>query len=196
MSLSRDQKLKELYRQNAPCDPCPFGKTEAQHKVFGEGDPYATIMLIGEAPGADEDRLKRPFVGRSGKLLTALLEKLGSSREEVFITNIVKCRPPNNRTPLPSEISPETKQLLKNEIAIIRPRVICTLGSIATQLFLQQQFVALGRVRGKPIDFPALNLVVLPTYHPAYVLRNPPAVQQLEADLKLALELSKKQTSI
>jgi uracil-DNA glycosylase family 4 len=192
MTLTRAQKLKALYERNEMCSPCSFGQQDPKHKVFGEGNPFARIMLIGEAPGAEEDRLKRPFVGRSGKLLTVLLEKAGMLRADVFITNIIKCRPPNNRTPLPSEITPEVKQLLKEEISLIKPRVICTLGSVATQLFIQQP-VAMSRVRGKPIEFPGLNLAVIPTYHPAYVLRNPAAADLLEHDLKTAITLAEKE---
>src|SRR6185436_15278263 len=106
-------QLRQLYDLNRLCSPCPFCKTEDNHKVFGEGSPLATLMFIGEAPGADEDRLKRPFVGRSGKLLDKLFEQAGFSRKNVYITNIVKCRPPGNRTPIPDEISPTAKKLLK-----------------------------------------------------------------------------------
>lgn len=186
--MTKEQKLRELYVQNRACPSCLFGKEEANHKVFGEGSVNAQLMLIGEAPGAEEDRLKRPFVGRSGKLLDKILLKIGTSRPEVFITNIVKCRPPNNRTPLPHEISAEAKTMLKNEILIVKPRVICTLGSTATKLFTPEN-TTISQVRGRPIPFAAAGLVVIPTYHPAYILRNPAAEKFLENDLRLALSI-------
>lgn len=184
--MTKEQKLHVLYTQNRACPTCPFGKQESNHKVFGEGTADAKIMLIGEAPGAEEDRLKRPFVGRSGKLLEKLLLRLGITRPEVFITNIVKCRPPNNRTPLPHEISAEAKKMLKDEILIIKPRVICTLGSTATRLFVPEN-IPMSQLHGKPIEFPAAHVIVIPTYHPAYILRNPPAEKLLEADLRAVL---------
>jgi len=185
----RFKNLQELYNAARICMPCPFGKTEKDHKVFGEGDPSALVMLIGEAPGAEEDRLKRPFVGRSGKLIDTLLHASGHVRSEVFITNVVKCRPPGNRTPLPNEITDNMKALLKEEIMLIKPKVICTLGSVATQIFFKEP-IAISQVRGKPIRFINPNVVVIPTFHPAYVLRNQKAEILLSSDLKLAFELA------
>lgn len=189
--MTCDQKkelLKALYEEYALCAPCPFLHTEPFHKVFGEGNSSATLMLIGEAPGAEEDRVKRPFVGRSGKLLDSMLLRCGLTRNDVFITNIVKCRPPNNRTPLPEEITDATKSLLRKEIELIKPRVICTLGAVATRLFMPHHDT-LSRIRGKAIFFKQRNLTLIPTYHPAYILRNPSALPAVLADFQHALRL-------
>lgn len=191
MNIKKQRALANLYAAQAFCSPCPFGKQEERHKVFGEGNPDANLMFIGEAPGADEDRLKRPFVGRAGKLLNKLIEQAGFSREDVFITNIVKCRPPNNRTPMPNEISPAMKQLLKQEIAIVRPRVICTLGAVATQLFFPHP-ITMSKVRGKPLHFPQSNITLFPAFHPAYALRNHDAEKVLARDIIDAFELANK----
>jgi uracil-DNA glycosylase family 4 len=189
-SMTKEQALAELYAKNRDCPACLFGKQEPNHKVFGEGPANATIMFIGEAPGAEEDRLKRPFVGRSGKLLEKTLLKLGVTRPEVFITNIVKCRPPDNRTPLPHEITSEAKKILKDEIKIIKPRVICTLGIVPTRLFITEN-IAMSQLHGKPIRFPGAHLIVIPTYHPAYILRNASATPLFESDLKAVIIASK-----
>ncbi len=189
-----DQKkrlLQELYQRHTHCAPCPFLHENACHRVFGEGNVDATIMLIGEAPGADEDRLKRPFVGRAGRLLDRMLGEVGIARESVFITNIVKCRPPQNRTPLPHEITLEIKALLRSEIELIRPRVICTLGAVATGLFMPH-CGPLGAVRGTSILFKELQLILLPTYHPAYILRNISAMPIVLADLQKAIDFASK----
>jgi len=191
MKTTKQRALAELYASQALCSPCPFGKQEERHKVFGEGNPDARLMFIGEAPGAEEDRLKRPFVGRSGKLLDKIFKQAGFSREDVFITNIVKCRPPNNRTPTPEEISPAMKQLLKQEIAIVRPRIICTLGAVATQLFFPQP-IMMSKVRGKPLHFAQSHITLIPTFHPAYALRNTDAEKLLVLDIIHAFEDSNK----
>lgn len=188
---TKDLLLSTLYADHTPCSPCPFLHTTEQHRVFGEGNKDAAIMFIGEAPGAEEDRLKRPFVGRAGKLLDSLLASINVTRDAVFITNIVKCRPPHNRTPAPHEISAEMKLLLKKEIQIICPRVICTLGAVATRLFVRE-FTALSTVRGKEVPFSQGNLIVIPTYHPAYVLRNPAAEKILQHDIQHALKVAKR----
>jgi len=183
-------QLRQLYNINKDCNPCIFGKIEHNHKVFGEGSPLATLMFIGEAPGADEDRLKRPFVGRSGKLLDKIFHHLGFSRNDVYITNIVKCRPPNNKTPLPEEITPEAKKLLKDEISIIRPHVICTLGAVSTQLFFKHP-IKMSQVRGQQIQFEASKIILLPSFHPAYALRNKDAEKDLFNDILEAHRISK-----
>ena len=130
-------------------------------------------MFIGEGPGADEDAQGRPFVGRSGKLLTKLLHEIGVERANVFITNIVKCQPPNNRKPMPIESNTCTKLFLFNQIKIIRPDVICTLGSSALGGLLKTDNIKISAMRGKVLeifDEPIKNIVVVPTYHPAYIL--------------------------
>lgn len=154
--------------------------------VFGQGDPSSPIIFIGEAPGRDEDEQGKPFVGRSGQLLTRALNKLNIARESVFITNIVKCRPPNNRTPLPQEVA-LFRDLLLAEIEIIEPKVICTLGSSSLNALFEDTF-AITKTRGRHMPFK--NTLVIPAYHPAYVLRNPSSGKDFLEDLKSALATS------
>lgn len=178
----KQKQLEQLYqphRQDMTASPLYI--EGATSFVCGEGDPDATIMFIGEAPGADEDRLGRPFVGRSGKLLDAVLSSIGLRRAEVFITNIVKCRPPENRTPVPEELVKGRELVLLHEINIIQPRVLCTLGLSSLQGLLQQSF-KMADVRGKAIA--CGEYVLIPTYHPAYILRNPAAREQFVEDLR------------
>src|SRR5205823_4093975 len=126
----------ELYKPYKKCLQCPLGTLGRTNVVFGEGNSDADLMLIGEAPGRYEDEQSKPFVGRSGKLLNRTLELVGLKRNDVFITNIVKCRPPNNRKPLPLESTTCKNILLFNQIKIIRPHIICTLGASALQGFI------------------------------------------------------------
>jgi DNA polymerase len=137
------------------------------HTVFGEGSPDASIMFIGEGPGENEDLQGRPFVGRAGELLNKWIAAMGLRREQVFIANIVKCRPPGNREPAPDEIATCTPYL-ERQIEIIRPRVIVTLGRPASQQMLQTKN-SMGRMRGQWHEWRGIRL--MPTYHPAYVLR-------------------------
>ena len=171
--------LAELYKPYTNLANCPVNTTGCTQLVFGEGTPNAKIMFIGEAPGKDEDELGRPFVGRSGKLLTSCLEALGIPRADVFITNVVKCRPPDNRKPLPSEVA-FYKPILLHEIKIIRPRVICTLGASALEALTAQPF-SMTKIRGRSLLFDTITLI--PTLHPAYVLRNPAAEKDFKHDL-------------
>lgn len=190
---SKEQKqmlLDQLYKPLTNCQQCPLASQGRTNVVFGKGNPDATIMLIGEAPGADEDLKGRPFVGRSGKLLDQLLRAIGVQPEDTYITNIVKCRPPNNRAPLPTEASTCKKLLLRHQIKIIQPRVICTLGSIAINHLLDKE-VKISKVRGTVLHFKTVT--VIPTYHPAYILRNQTQLPTLASDLELVLEYSTKQ---
>ncbi len=183
----KKQLLERLYAPYNQCARCPLGKLGRTHVVFGEGNPDASLMFIGEAPGQEEDIQARPFVGRSGKLLTRVLEAFGVSREQVFITNIVKCRPPNNRKPFPGESKTCKNLLLLNQIKIIKPRVICTLGAAALEGLLEKE-VKISQTRGKAIVFDSTTLI--PTYHPAYILRNPKELKALIKDIELALSLT------
>lgn len=183
----KKQLLASLYAPYQGCTGCHFKMPSATQVVLGEGDPNASLIFIGEAPGKKEDLQGKPFVGRSGKLLNKILDALDVSREQLFITNIVKCRPPNNRRPLPQEIE-ISRPLLYNQIKIIRPKTICTLGSAALE-GLTGKPVRITQQRGKKIDWNGISLV--PTYHPAYILRNPKELQALINDISLALELSK-----
>jgi len=166
---------------------CPLGFLGRKNVVFGEGNPDADLMLIGEGPGAEEDAQGRPFVGRSGKLLTKILDLVGLPRPEVFITNIVKCRPPNNRKPLPFESTTCKGLFLKNQIRIIRPSVICTLGATAIEGLLDLKEARITKTRGIPTKYEGIT--VIPAYHPAYILRNPKELTTLVQDITLAKSL-------
>lgn len=158
------------------CQRCKLYTTRT-NIVFGEGNEHAEIMFIGEGPGADEDRQAKPFVGKAGQLLTSLIQKLGLSREEVYIANIVKCRPPNNRDPEPDEIL-ACYPFLRQQIAVIKPKVIMTLGKISTHTILNIQEplnkFSIMKIRGNFYNYSdGLNSIpVMPTYHPSYLLRN------------------------
>ena len=161
--------LAELAAQAAHCTACRLHEGR-QNVVFGEGDPDAKLMIVGEGPGADEDRQGRPFVGRAGQLLDRILEAAGIPRASVYITNIVKCRPPGNRNPLPDEAKICSSLWLLKQIEIIRPQIIVPLGSVATQFFLGEK-VPITKVRGKWFEWNGIR--VFPMFHPAYLLRNP-----------------------
>ncbi len=158
--------------------------------VFGSGNPNATLMFVGEGPGEEEDHQGLPFVGRAGQLLTKMIVAMGVAREDVYIANVVKCRPPNNRPPQPDEIA-ACRPFLYGQIEAIRPTVICTLGTFATQTLLQTQQV-ISSLRGifHPLRGSRHACDILPTYHPAYLLRNPNAKTQVWGDLqKIMLRL-------
>lgn len=184
----KQELLDELYAPYKTCIGCHFHMPPVTQIVFGEGNPDSKIIFIGEAPGREEDIQGKPFVGRSGKLLSRILEATGTPREQIFITNIVKCRPPNNRRPLPSEIE-ASRHLLMKQIKIIHPHVICTLGSAALEGLLDRG-IQMTKERGKPI--PWNNTTIMPTYHPAYILRNPKELKALTQDIFNAIELSRK----
>ena len=179
--------LDELYAPYKNCTQCPLSILGRTHVVFGRGNPDASLLLIGEAPGRDEDLEGKPFVGRSGKLLSKTLAALDIDEKSIYITNIVKCRPPQNRAPLPHESSICTKLFLEKQIKIITPTVICTLGSCATNLLLQAT-VGISKIRG--IAQLYKNITLIPTYHPAYILRNPKELKTLAQDLLTAYTIS------
>jgi DNA polymerase len=138
------------------------------HTVFGEGDPDAAIFFIGEGPGENEDLTGRPFVGRAGELLTKMIGGMGLKREQVYIGNIVKCRPPGNRVPMPDEVETCTPYLVR-QLEIIRPKVIVTLGLPAARYMLGESKLGMGKIRGRWHSWRGIKL--MPTYHPSYVLR-------------------------
>lgn len=150
------------------CQACPLGKTRTKF-VYGAGNPNADLMFIGEAPGAEEDRRGEPFVGRAGQLLDKILAAIGFTRDQIFIANILKCRPPSNRDPQPEEMA-HCFPYLKEQIALIQPKVMCALGRIAAQSLLNTKST-LGSMRGKFHEYE--NVPLLVTYHPAALLRNP-----------------------
>lgn len=166
---------------------CPLGGLGRTKVVFGDGNPDARLMLVGEGPGREEDEQGKPFVGRSGRLLNRIFEIIGIQREDLFITNIVKCRPPGNRKPLPNESRICKNLLLLNQIKIIRPKIICTLGSAALEGILEEP-VKITKIRGKQLKYD--SIIIIPTYHPAYVLRNPKELESLTDDIKYAHKLS------
>ena len=171
----------ELREAIASCTRCGLHESRTQ-TVFGVGNPVADWMIIGEAPGAEEDRRGEPFVGRAGKLLDEMLLAIGEKRESVFIANILKCRPPNNRDPAADEAA-SCRPYLERQIELVRPKIILAVGRIAAQQLLQSD-APVGRLRGKVHQLGATPLVV--TYHPAYLLRSPSQKRKSWDDLCLA----------
>ncbi|HEY4521613.1 MAG TPA: uracil-DNA glycosylase [Candidatus Paceibacterota bacterium] len=183
--MDKTKELEKLKREIEADKGLPlFGKANL---VFGEGDPDAKIVFIGEAPGFHEDKHQRPFVGRAGQLLNKMLLDLGWKRESVYITNIVKRRPPENRDPFPEEIE-AYKPYLKQQLAIIQPKIIATLGRFSMNYFLPKAKISLDH--GKVVDFK--KCVVYPLYHPAAALRSTNVLKELEKDFKRLPVLLKK----
>lgn len=184
----KHELLEKLYAPYKSCTLCPLsaGRTNV---VFGRGNPDASLLLLGEGPGRDEDLQGLPFVGRSGKLLSKTLESLGINENSIYITNIVKCRPPNNRAPLPNEVAACTKILLDKQLKIIRPTIICTLGASALKALIETQ-KGITKIRGTLQ--PYKDSFIFPTYHPAYILRNNTQLPIFANDLKAAYQLSQK----
>jgi DNA polymerase len=180
--------LEGFNGQISGCLKCGLGHTRTKF-VFGVGNPHATLMFVGEAPGADEDAQGEPFVGRAGQLLNKILAAINMNREDVYICNILKCRPPNNRTPLPEEVE-LCIPYLKKQIALIKPKLIVCLGLTAAQNILQIND-SLTKLRGRTLQFEGTPLRV--TYHPAALLRNPnwkqPTWEDFQAIQKLHAEL-------
>lgn len=171
--------LKELDDFISDCVRCKLRK-ERKNIVFGEGSPDARLVFIGEAPGMEEDLTGKPFVGLAGKLLTDIIKAMGLTRDEVYICNMVKCRPPRNRDPEPGEID-TCLPFLKAQISLIRPEIICTLGRISAQSLIDKDF-KITRDRGQWYSF--MDIPLMPTYHPAYLLRNPQAKRQVWEDMQ------------
>ena len=181
--------LEELYQKNAQEKKCVLYEGSSGY-VFGDGDPNSPILFVGEAPGEEEDRQKKPFVGRAGQYLNAKLQEVGLRREEVYITNVVKSRPPGNRKPTKEEMASCVPYLLK-EIQIIKPKLIVCLGSTALEGLLGKS-LPITKYRGQVLDYPYdRNIKLLLTYHPAYILRNPSAEREFVEDLKKARDLLK-----
>ncbi len=177
-------ELKELENMVLNCHLCNLSKSR-KNSVFGDGNPHAKIMFIGEAPGREEDIQAKPFVGRSGELLTKMIENvLGIKREEIYITNIVKCRPPQNRDPEIEEVESCKPYLLK-QIEIINPKIIVTLGRIAFKYLLNND-TPITKARGTLYSFKGIK--VIPTFHPSFLLRNPSKKKEAFIDLKFIKE--------
>jgi len=182
-SFGGTMTLKDVYELTRDCRRCSLWSTR-RTIVFGEGNPEASLLFIGEGPGEDEDRQGRPFVGPAGQLLTNIIKAMGLRREDVYIANIVKCRPPGNRTPKPEEVEACTPYL-QGQIRAIRPRVICALGASAARYLLQTE-APVSALRGR--FYPYENMDLMVTYHPAYLLRNTAAKKQVWEDVQQILK--------
>lgn len=169
----------------AACTACELHRSRTQ-TVFGVGSTRAEWLVLGEAPGAEEDRRGEPFVGRAGKLLNAMLEAVGLAREDVFIANILKCRPPSNRDPRPEEVA-SCAGFLERQIEMLAPKLIVALGRVAAQNLLNSD-APIGKMRGRLHHYGKDEIPVVVTYHPAYLLRSPLEKRKSWQDLKLALE--------
>ncbi len=181
----RPTQLLALAQEVAGCERCPHLAAARTQTVFGEGSATARLMFIGEAPGADEDRTGRPFIGRAGALLTDMITKgMGLDRADVYIANVLKSRPPENRDPLPEEIA-HCLPYLERQIAVIRPEFLCLLGKVAASTLLETA-LPMGRLRGKWHRYRGIPAVV--TYHPSYLLRNPAAKKDAWGDLQMLMQ--------
>ncbi len=169
------------------CTACELHRTRTQ-VVFGVGNRNADWMIVGEAPGAEEDRRGEPFVGRAGQLLDAMLHAIGLQRQEVYIANVLKCRPPNNRDPRPEEVE-QCEPYLKRQVALVAPRLILAVGRIAAQNLLKTN-APLSRLRGRVHSYGETETPLVVTYHPAYLLRSPREKRKAWEDLKLAREVA------
>jgi uracil-DNA glycosylase family 4 len=175
--------LADVRKELGDCKRCKLHRTR-RTIVFGEGNEKASLMLIGEAPGYDEDIQGKPFVGKAGQLLTKILQSIHLPREEVYITNIIKCRPPQNRNPEPEEIQSCNPFLVK-QITAVQPKIICALGSFSAQTLLKTNTKITG-LRGRFFDLEGIK--VIPTYHPAFLLRNPDRKRDVWEDVKKIAE--------
>ena len=183
LSSSSKASLEQVAKRISTCTQCPLHESRT-HTVPGQGSLQPLITFIGEGPGADEDLQGLAFVGKAGKLLTKIIQAMGFTREEVWIGNIVKCRPPGNRTPLPHEME-SCIPYLREQIALLKPKVIVCLGSTAVKGLLDVK-TGITKLRGSWLQFEGVD--VMPTYHPAYLLRNPPAKKEVWEDMKSVLK--------
>jgi uracil-DNA glycosylase len=177
------ETLKEIRTDLGDCRRCRLSKSR-KNIVFGAGDPDARLMFVGEGPGYEEDQSGEPFVGAAGRLLAKIIEAIHYSREQVYICNIIKCRPPGNRNPMPEEIE-VCFPFLKRQIASVKPAIICALGTFAAQTLLETRS-PISKLRGCFYDYSGIK--VLPTYHPAYLLRNPDKKRDVWEDMKMLMK--------
>jgi DNA polymerase len=182
-SASAAPTLEVLQQEVALCTRCDELARTRQQTVFGVGNPRARLCFMGEAPGADEDRLGEPFVGRAGQLLDKIIVACRMQREEVYICNVLKCRPPGNRNPLPEEAS-NCRRFLDRQLELVQPEFICCLGAVAAQNLLGTP-LSIGKLRGKVHAYRGAKVVC--TYHPAYLLRNPAAKKDTWEDMKFLM---------
>lgn len=176
------ESMEDIRNAVESCQLCPLCETRS-NVVFGDGSEDAKLVFVGEAPGSDEDRQGKPFVGRSGQKLTQIIEAMGLSRSDVYITNVLKCRPPGNRNPMPDEIRACEPYLIA-QLQLIEPRVICALGTFAAQTLLRSDR-RISRLRGQFHVYQGIKL--MPTYHPAYILRNPKFKRDVWNDVQMIM---------
>jgi len=184
ISQTSPETLDKIKMELGECTRCRL-HSDRTHIVFGEGNPSARVVLVGEGPGREEDRLGRPFVGPAGKLLDHIIAAMGWRRQDVYICNVIKCRPPRNRDPLPDEIE-SCGPFLRRQLLAIRPEAIFAVGSFAAKFLLSSQR-PISRLRNRVYQFEGIPVV--PTYHPAYLLRNPLQKRQAWKDVQLLLSL-------
>jgi DNA polymerase len=177
---SPGEALAAIRTELGECTRCKLHALGRQQIVYGVGNPSADLMFVGEAPGAEEDVRGEPFVGRAGQLLTKIIEAIGLRREEVYIANLIKCRPPANRNPEPDEVG-QCEPFLFQQIDAIKPKVIVALGKFAAQSLLRST-EPITRLRGR--EFQYRDAILMPTYHPAYLLRTPSAKREVWEDMK------------
>jgi len=180
-----DKTLAAVMQELGDCQRCNLSRTRTK-LVFGQGNPNAELMFVGEAPGRDEDQQGVPFVGRAGQLLGKIIAAMGKTRDQVYIANILKCRPPENRNPNPDEIK-ICSPFLRAQIEAIKPKVICALGTFAAQTMLNTD-TSIGRLRGRSHPF-SENCTLVPTYHPAYLLRSPGKKKEVWDDMQMIMKL-------
>jgi len=183
-ATDRAEALRLIKEDLGECTRCVLSRLGRKTIVFGEGDPHAELMFVGEGPGADEDEQGRPFVGRAGQLLNKMIEAMGLKREQVYIANVVKCRPPGNRTPEREETETCSPFLLR-QIAVIQPKAIVALGAVAARCLLSLN-EPMAKLRGRWFDFRGTRLAV--TYHPAFLLRDPRQKKETWKDLQMVME--------
>jgi uracil-DNA glycosylase len=176
---SNIETLESIRLDIGDCQRCKLAPTRT-NIVFGSGNPHAELVFVGEAPGSDEDEQGLPFVGRAGQLLTKIIESIELKREDVYICNVLKCRPPQNRNPEPDEVA-SCNPFLKRQLATIRPKVVCCLGTFAAQNVLQVA-APISKLRGKFFDIDGMRVIA--TFHPAYLLRSPDKKREVWEDMK------------
>jgi DNA polymerase len=176
--------LATIAAEVSACTRCKLCSSRT-NTVPGEGNPGPELLFVGEGPGADEDAQGRPFVGAAGQLLTKMIQAMGLARSDVFIANVLKCRPPGNRTPEPDEIA-ACMPFLRQQIAVLKPKLICTLGNTPLRALMGDDALGITRMRGKKLSFAGITLI--PTFHPSYLLRNPEAKKPCWEDLQTVLK--------
>ena len=185
LSRNAAEALSAVRSHIGDCTRCKLHTLGRRQVVFGVGNPEADLMFVGEAPGADEDVQGIPFVGRAGQLLTKIIEAIGLERDDVYIANVIKCRPPQNRNPEPDEVD-TCEPFLFQQIDIIKPKVIVALGKFAAQALLRTD-APISRLRGRLFEYRGAKLI--PTFHPAYLLRNPASKREVWEDMKMVKRL-------